>query len=53
VELTDERERHIAENHPDLLPEHGDRFAETLADADQVRFSARFKKHYTPLVFEY
>jgi len=25
VELRDERERHIAENHPDLLPEHRDR----------------------------
>ena len=43
VELTDERERHIAENHPDLLPEHRDRIAETLADPDQVRFSARFQ----------
>lgn len=25
VELTDERETHIAEQHPDLLPEHRDR----------------------------
>ena len=42
VELTDERERHIAETHPDLLPEHRDRIAHTLADPDQVRRSVRF-----------
>lgn len=42
VELTGERELHIAENHPDLLPEHRHRLAETLADPDQVRRSARF-----------
>ena len=42
VELTDERERHIAENHPDLLPEHRERVAQTLADPDQVRRSRRF-----------
>jgi len=42
VELTDERERHIGENHPDLLPEHRDRIADTLADPDQIRRSTRF-----------
>jgi hypothetical protein len=42
VHLTEERERHIGESHPDLLPEHRDRLAETLADPDQVRHSARF-----------
>ena len=42
VELTDERERHIAETHPDLLPEHRDRIVGTLADPDRVRRSARF-----------
>ncbi len=42
VEVTEERERHIAENHPDLLPEHGDLVATTLADPDQVRSSKRF-----------
>jgi len=42
VELTEERERHIAERHPDLLPEHRERVAETLADPDQVRKSIRF-----------
>jgi hypothetical protein len=40
--LTEERERHIAERHPDLLPEHRERLAETLADPDQVRRSVRF-----------
>jgi hypothetical protein len=42
VELTEERERHIAENHPDLLPMHRDLIATTLADSDQVRSSTRF-----------
>jgi len=42
VELTDERESHIADQHPDLLPEHRDKIAETLADPDQIRRSARF-----------
>ena len=42
VELTEERERHIAERHPDLLPEHRERIAETLANPDQVRKSVRF-----------
>lgn len=42
VELTPQREHHIAERHPDLLPEHRDRIAETLAEPDQVRRSGRF-----------
>ncbi len=41
VELTEEREGHIAEHHPDLLPAHRDLVAEVLADPDQVRRSAR------------
>src|SRR3989442_7935477 len=41
VELTDERERHIRERHPELLPRHRDRIAETLADPDQIRKSGR------------
>lgn len=41
VELSEDRERHIAENHPDLLPEHRDRIGETLADPDEVRRSKR------------
>ena len=42
VELTEEREVHIAERHPDLLPEHRGAIAGTLGDPDQVRRSARF-----------
>jgi len=42
VELTDEREVHVAASHPDLLPEYRERIADTLADPDQVRRSARF-----------
>ena len=42
VELSEERERHIAERHPDLLPEHRQRVTEVLADPDQVRRSLRF-----------
>lgn len=42
VEMTDERERHIAEHHPDLLPKHLDKLRKTLARPDQVRRSVRF-----------
>lgn len=42
VELTEERERHIAERHPDLLPECRNQMVETLAQPDQIRKSARF-----------
>jgi hypothetical protein len=42
VELTAEREHHITERHPDLLPEHRPHLAKTLAAPDQVRTSARF-----------
>lgn len=41
VELTDEREAHIAQTHPDLLPEYLLQMKQTLADPDQVRRSAR------------
>ncbi len=41
VELTDERERHIGNHHPDLLPSHRGRMIEAVADPDQVRRSAR------------
>jgi hypothetical protein len=37
VELTVERERHIALRHPDLLPDHYDLMAATLAAPDLVR----------------
>jgi hypothetical protein len=42
VELTDERERHIAEHHPDLLPEHRQCIADTLFEPEQIRRSSRF-----------
>jgi hypothetical protein len=42
VELTEERAAHIAERHPELLPEHQQWIAETLAAPDQVRRSVRF-----------
>lgn len=42
VEWTVERERHVAEQHPDLLPEHRDRVGQTLLDPDEVRRSLRF-----------
>jgi len=42
VELTEERERHIAERHPDLLPEHRQRVSEVLATPGQLRRSVRF-----------
>ena len=35
VELTDERERHIAERHPDLLPEHR---ARKLAEGETLEW---------------
>lgn len=42
VELSESREKHITENHPDLLPDHRQRIALTLADPDLVRRSSRF-----------
>ena len=42
VELTEERERHIAERHPDLLPKYLAQVAQVLADPDEVRRSQRF-----------
>jgi hypothetical protein len=41
VEMSVEREGHISERHPDLLPAYRDRLMQTLADPDQVRRSAR------------
>jgi hypothetical protein len=55
VELTAEREGHIRERHPDLLPDHREKIAETLADPDVLRRSARlttarlFSKWYDDL----
>ena len=44
VQLTEEREKHIAENHPDLLPEHRDKIAGTLADPDEVEAERLFRR---------
>jgi hypothetical protein len=41
VELSDEREVHIADSHPDLLPEYLAQVGLTLAAPDQVRRSLR------------
>ena len=41
VELSDEREAHIAGNHPDLLPEYLAQVGQTLAAPDEVRRSLR------------
>lgn len=41
VELTEEREKHIGDRHPELIPSIRDRIRLTLADPDQVRRSAR------------
>lgn len=41
MKLTDEREEHIAQTHPDLLPEYLPQIKQTLADLDQVRRSIR------------
>jgi hypothetical protein len=41
VELTDEREAHIARAHPDLLPEYLPQLGQTLEDPDEVRRSIR------------
>ena len=37
VEWTEERQRHIAARHPELLPAHLDKVALTIADPDEVR----------------
>ena len=42
VEFTDERERHIREKHPELLPQYREYLGHTLADPDEVRRDARF-----------
>jgi hypothetical protein len=44
VEITAEREAHIALRHPDLLPAHHVLLIETISDPDTVRRSARFRQ---------
>ena len=46
VELTSEREQHIAENHPDLLPAYRSSIVETLADPDEVRRSLQLSNAF-------
>lgn len=41
VEWTEERQRHIAMRHPDLLPAHEEKIADTVASPDRVCVSAR------------
>ena len=42
VELSNEREQHIENRHPDLLPTYRAAIEKTLADPDQIRQSRRF-----------
>ena len=44
VELSAERESHIRERHPELLPLFRDPLIRTLCDPDEVRSSARLGK---------
>jgi len=41
VELTDEREAHIAQTHPDMLPEYLVQLGQTLKSPDLIRRSIR------------
>jgi len=41
VELTEEREKHAGDRHPELLPKIRDRIRMTLAEPHEVRRSAR------------
>ena len=43
IELSEEREKHIALHHPDLLPEHKQRIIDTISKPDQIRRSVRFE----------
>jgi hypothetical protein len=53
VELTDERELHIRDRHPELLPAHRTALAEVLAAPEVIRKSSRspsarlFSRWYT------
>ncbi len=42
VELTDERESHIRDKHPELLPAYRDYLIQTLSDPDEIRRDPRF-----------
>jgi hypothetical protein len=42
VKLTDEREQHIRDKHPELLPTYRAQLIQTVADPDEVRRDSRF-----------
>lgn len=42
VELTEERRQHIKSKHPDLIEEHFDCLAQTVAEPDEIRMDKRF-----------
>ncbi len=56
VELTSEREEHIAKNHPELLPDHRLRLVAVLHDPEEIRRSIQlasallFSKYYSDLL---
>ena len=43
VELTDERQQHIAGRHPELLPEYLNQISDTISEPDQIRRSKRYQ----------
>jgi uncharacterized protein YuzE len=47
VELTDEREAHIADAHPDLMPEFLGQIRQTLANPDIGKWRARMAEKLT------
>jgi hypothetical protein len=42
VELSEDRELHITQRHPDFLPNYKNKIADVLSGPDQVRKSKRF-----------
>lgn len=42
VGLSEDREKHIADGHPDFLPTHRDKIITVLSDPDEIRRSSRF-----------
>jgi hypothetical protein len=46
VELTDERRQHILDKHPEIMPDHFDQIAETIADPDEIQQDERFANTY-------
>lgn len=42
VEFSADRERHVTQEHPDLLPAYRDALAATVLDPEEIRRSQRF-----------